>query len=159
MSLSPPWDPARAPKGKRAVTISTHTQLHPWWDLNQNDPEAYIAWKNRYTERLLALAEQVLPNFSSSAKLVLPGTPVTFERFTRRAWGWVGGFPQTSLFHSWGPNIAPGMWMVGDSVFPGQSVPAVMLSGLRIARMVEAKAAQETKPKGKLISYRHGEVV
>lgn len=159
MSLSPLWDQERAPDGKRAVTISTHTQLYPWWEIKQSNLEAYVEQKNRYTERLLVLAEQVLPNFSSSAELVLPGTPVTFERFTRRAWGWVGGFPQTSLSRSWGPKIAPGMWMVGDSVFPGQSIPAVMLSGLRIARLVEAKVAQEAKPKGKLISYRRGEVV
>jgi hypothetical protein len=54
---------------------------------------------------------------------------VTFQRFTRRAWGWVGGFPQTSLFRAWGPCLAPGLWLVGDSIFPSQSVPAVALAG------------------------------
>lgn len=159
MSLSPFWDQERAPNGKRAITISTHTRLDPWWELKHNDQGAYDERKNQYTERLLLVAEQALPNFRGSSELVLPGTPVTFERFTRRAWGWVGGFPQTSLFRSWGPHISPGIWMVGDSVFPGQSVPAVMLSGLRIAKMVEAKAAQEDRSKQKLISHRRGTVV
>ncbi len=154
LSISPEWDVDRAPPGKRAVTISTHTKLEPWWELNKGDQASYDERKNRYTERLLQVAEQVLPDFKGSAELVLPGTPVTFERFTRRAWGWVGGFPQTSLFRSWGPQIGAGLWMVGDSVFPGQSVPAVMLSGLRIARMVAVKEARKASAKQKTVRHR-----
>jgi C-3',4' desaturase CrtD len=159
MSLSPIWDQDRAPNGKRAITISTHTQLYPWWEIKHSDQEFYNERKNLYTERLLRVAEQVLPGIKTSAELVLPGTPVTFERFTRRAWGWVGGFPQTSLFRSWGPQIAPGLWLVGDSVFPGQSIPAVMLSGLRTARMVAAQEVQELKTKPRKIGYRQGGLV
>jgi len=139
ISFSPEWDCERAPRGKRALTISTHTQLQPWWDLLQYDKVAYDERKVRYTERILEVGERVLPTLRESAELMLPGTPITFARFTRRAWGWVGGFPQTSLFRSWGPHLSPGLWMVGDSIFPGQSVPAVMLSGLRVAHAVEAK--------------------
>ena len=159
MSVSPVWDEGRAPPGKRAITISTHTQLDPWWDLNNGDQAAYHERKDQYTERLLMVAEQVLPNLRKSAELVLPGTPVTFERFTRRALGWVGGFPQTSLFSSWGPQLGPGLWMVGDSVFPGQSVPAVMLTGLRTAWMVAEMEAQEANPQKSLVRFRQGGVV
>jgi C-3',4' desaturase CrtD len=145
MSFSPEWDQGRAPLGKRALTISTHTQLEPWWDLLQYDKVAYDERKAQYTERILRVGEKVIPNLRESAELLLPGTPITFERFTRRAWGWVGGFPQTSLFRSWGPHLSPGLWMVGDSIFPGQSVPAVMLSGLRVAHAVEAKEALQVR--------------
>jgi len=72
---------------------------------------------------------------------MLPATPVTFQRFTRRAWGWVGGFPQTSLFRTWGPRLAKDVWMVGDSIFPGQSIPSVMLGGLRTARAILSEKA------------------
>lgn len=145
ISFSPEWDQGRAPLGKRALTISTHTQLEPWWDLLQYDKVAYDERKAQYTERILRVGEKVIPNLRESAELLLPGTPITFERFTRRAWGWVGGFPQTSLFRSWGPHLSPGLWMVGDSIFPGQSVPAVMLSGLRVAHAVEAKEALQVR--------------
>ena len=138
MSLSPAWDYSRAPEGKRALTISTHTNLKPWWHLFNNDRDAYEERKDEYTERVLSAAERVLPGIKTSAELVLPGTPVTFQRFTRRYLGWVGGFPQTSLLRVWGPRLSQQMWMVGDAVFPGQSVPAVMLAGLRVARAVEA---------------------
>ena len=133
LSLSPEWDGRRAPAGRRALTISTHTDLGPWWELYENDRPGYEARKTAYLERILAAAERALPGLREAADLVLPGTPVTFERFTRRAWGWVGGFPQVSLFQAWGPRLAPGLWMVGDSIFPGQSTAAVALGGLRVA--------------------------
>jgi C-3',4' desaturase CrtD len=141
ISLSPPWDKERAPDGKRALTISTHTQLQPWWDLYDGYHESYEARKNEYLERVLSLAERVIPGIRQGADLIMPGTPVTFQQFTRRAWGWVGGFPQTNLFQAWGPRLASGLWMVGDTIFPGQSVPAVMLGGLRVAQTIIAKGA------------------
>lgn len=139
LSLSPAWDAGRAPAGRRALTMSTHTELAPWWALHEGDRDAYEARKADYAARVLAAAEEVLPGLQDAADLILPGTPVTFQRFTRRLWGWVGGFPQTSLLRAWGPRLAPGLWMVGDSVFPGQSVPAVALGGMRVARSVLAE--------------------
>lgn len=142
LSLSPAWDQSRAPHGKRALTISTHTNLATWWNLFNTDRSAYDERKDQYVERMLGAAERGLPGLKSAAELLLPGTPVTFQRFTRRYMGWVGGFPQTSLFRAWGPRISRGVWMVGDAVFPGQSVPAVMLAGLRVAQAIESGAAQ-----------------
>ena len=146
LSLSPDWDEGRAPQGQRTLTLSTHTELDPWWDLYEHDREAYRARKQSYMERVLAAAEVAVPLLRDAADLILPGTPVTFQRFTRRAWGWVGGFPQTSLFRAWGPRLAPGLWLVGDSVFPGQSVPAVALGGLRVARSLLAELGLREVP-------------
>lgn len=133
LSISPEWDSARAPVGKRAITISTHTKLAPWWELAEKDPAEYNSLKERYTTKMMALAETVIPGLKQAVDLVLPGTPLSFHRFTHRAWGWVGGFPQTSLFRTWSPEIMPGIWMVGDSIFPGQSTAAVALGGLKVA--------------------------
>lgn len=143
VSLSPAWDAGRAPAGRRAVTISTHTDLRPWWQLFENDRPAYEARKEQYLDAILQAAERALPGLRAAADLTLPGTPVTFGRFTRRAHGWVGGFPQTSLLRAWGPRLAPGLWMVGDSVFPGQSTAAVALGGLRVASSVLAEAGAD----------------
>ena len=136
LSVSPAWDTGRALAGQRAMTISTHTALEPWWQLFEQDREGYEVRKEQYTKRLMDAAEGIIPQLKESAQLVMPGTPVSFQRFTRRAWGWVGGFPQTSLFRSWGPRLAPGIWMVGDSIFPGQSTPAAALGGLRVANQI-----------------------
>jgi C-3',4' desaturase CrtD len=139
LSISPGWDTERAPSGKRALTLSTHTALQPWWELRQQSEAAYHERKEAYTCQLLAAAETVLPGVRAAAELVMPGTPVTFERFTRRSLGWVGGFPQTSLSRTWSPRLSPGLWLVGDSIFPGQSTAAVALGGMRVAREIEAK--------------------
>jgi phytoene dehydrogenase-like protein len=139
LSLSPAADPDRAPAGQRALTISTHTALAPWWALHRDDPPGYAARRQRYVEQMLAGAEQALPGLAAAARLLLPGTPVTFQRFTRRERGWVGGFAQTGLLTGWGPRLLPGLWMVGDSIFPGQSTAAVALGGLRIAQGVLAE--------------------
>ena len=140
LSLSPAWDETRAPAGRRALTISTHTALEPWWKLFRFDRRRYEQRKAYYLERILCSAERVLPGLRSHADLILPGTPVTFQRFTRRVHGWVGGFPQTSLFRAWGPRLDRHLWMVGDSIFPGQSTAAVALGGLRVARAILAEA-------------------
>lgn len=133
-SLSPAWDAGRAPAGQRALTLSTHTTLDGWWQLYENDRSAYEARKNELAEKVLAAAEVAMPGLRSAARLVMPGTPVTFQRFTRRKWGWVGGFPQTNLLRTLGPRLSPNLWLVGDSIFPGQSTAAVALGGLRVAQ-------------------------
>ncbi len=136
LSLSPAWDRQRAPTGQRALTLSTHTELAPWWQLFEHDKDAYESRKMIYMNRMLSAVEQLLPTLRDAARLMLPGTPVTFQRFTRRAWGWVGGFPQTHLFRAWGPRLGPNLWMVGDSIFPGQSTAAVALGGMRVAQAI-----------------------
>jgi phytoene dehydrogenase-like protein len=135
-SLSPAWDSVRAPAGRRAMTLSTHTRPDVWWSLLQRDRSAYEARRAAYAERLLESVETILPGVQAATDLVLPGTPVTFERYTRRIGGWVGGLPQTSLFRHRAPRLGPGLWLVGDSIFPGQSVTAVALGGTGVARAI-----------------------
>jgi phytoene dehydrogenase-like protein len=133
LSLSPEWDGTRAPAGKRALTISTHTELDSWWSLYQDDRTAYHALEARITDSLLSTAEKVIPGLREAAELILPGTPLTFQRFTSREMGWVGGFQQTSLLQNLGPRLGRDLWLVGDSIFPGQSVAAAALGGMRVA--------------------------
>lgn len=136
ISISPPEDASRAPAGYRAVTISTHTAMNPWWTLRNTSRDRYAERRDAYTKRILHATEQAFPGFREAAALTLPGTPITFNRFTRRVLGWVGGFPQTSLLNARGPRINSQLWMVGDSIFPGQSTAAVALGGMRVAESI-----------------------
>ena len=133
VSISPGWDDGRAPTGRRAVTISTHTDMVPWWRLFNEDRAGYDWRKRLYQERLLNAVRTVIPGIREAADLLMPGTPVTFQRFTRRPRGFVGGYPQTSLFRARRPRLEKGIWMVGDTIFPGQSTAAVALGGMRVA--------------------------
>jgi phytoene dehydrogenase-like protein len=145
VSLSLADDSLRAPRGQRAVTISTHTRLEPWWRMVESDLAAYEVRKQEYTERVLDAAEIALPGLRRAVRLVIPGTPVSFQRFTHRSGGWVGGFPQTSLTRSRSPRLGAGLWLVGDSVFPGQSVLSVALGAARVAEAVRTSELTESR--------------
>ncbi|MCA9948935.1 MAG: FAD-dependent oxidoreductase [Anaerolineales bacterium] len=137
VSLSEPGD-GRAPEGMLAATLSTHTAVTPWWKLYHAQNEAaYQAQRAEYSERLLAAAANVIPGLRQSIRLCKPGTPITFQTFTRRPQGMVGGFPQTSIFKARGPQTGiANLWLVGDSIFPGQSTAGVTLGGMRVATAV-----------------------
>jgi phytoene dehydrogenase-like protein len=145
VSMSPEWDTGRAPAGQRAVTISTHTAVEPWWDFYRRRTldarEGYRRRRAEYVERLLTMAGRALPGLAAhpeGVRLLLPGTPITFARFTRRAEGRVGGLPQTSLGAAFPPRVLRNLWLVGDSIFPGQSSAATLSGALRVSREIEA---------------------
>ncbi len=138
VSMSDADDPARAPAGMRAITLSTHTRIEAWWALRENTPDAYQQRIEDYRDRLLAGAERAIPGLRQRATLILPGTPAAFRRFTRRPGGMVGGFALASLLRARGPRTGiPGLWLVGDSIFPGQSTAGVTMGALRVADEVE----------------------
>ncbi|MBI5929009.1 MAG: FAD-dependent oxidoreductase [Chloroflexi bacterium] len=131
-------DSHRAPTGMRAVTITTHTAVQQWWDLLCQNPEAYQAQKDGYAERMIAAVDQALPGFRSSTQLLLPGSPVTYEFYTTRHLGMVGGFPMKSLFAARSPRTGiANLKLVGDSIFPGQSTAGVTLGAIRVAKLVQ----------------------
>jgi C-3',4' desaturase CrtD len=137
LSMSPTWDSTRAPAGHRAVTVTTHTRVQPWWDLLAQDKAAYSARKDEYADKMLANIERAIPGFRAAIALNMPGTPVTYQFYTGRHLGMVGGFPQTSLFRVRTPLTGvPNIRLVGDSIFPGQSTAGVSLGALRVAEDV-----------------------
>lgn len=136
LSISPRGDLTRSPQGFRAITISTHTALAPWWVLFHTDRAAYAARKAEYISRLLEGGTLVFPRLKEGVVWVEAGTPVTFWRFTRRPLGWVGGFPQTRIGRFAPSRLGEGLYLVGDAIFPGQSLPAVVLGAWRVAEEV-----------------------
>lgn len=136
VSLSPEWDTARGPANRRVATLSTHTNYRPWWELAARDKAAYKERVAEYETRLLQNAATALPWLPRALRMVVSGSPLAFGRFVRRPYGWVGGFPQTRPWAFWPSQLAPSLWLVGDSVFPGQSIPAAALAGLRVARAI-----------------------
>jgi phytoene dehydrogenase-like protein len=60
----------------------------------------------------------------------------------------VGGFPQTSLLAARGSWTGiPNIWLVGDSIFPGQSTAGVTLGAIRVARQVVDYYAERREAK------------
>lgn len=135
MSLSDPMDKSMAPDGKRSLTISTHTKIHPWWETEQ-----YEADKEEMKERLLGTVNHYFPGFQERLDLILPGTPVTFQKWLRRNSGKVGGYAPRGKY-SWMNSYSirtgiPDLYQCGDTVFPGAGTLGVTLSGLIAAKEI-----------------------
>jgi C-3',4' desaturase CrtD len=131
VSVSPSDDALRAPEGFRAVTVSTHTRPDMWFRAYAEGRSAYEELKTLYTGKIVDLLETRLPSLRVHCMNMTAATPVTWHRYTGRNKGYVGGSPQISLFRVLGPNTSvKNLYLTGDSVFPGQSLPGVV-SGAR----------------------------
>lgn len=144
LSLHPAEDTSRAPAGQRALTVSTHTAVGPWWAARAQGRAAYHERKARLSEALLDTVERALPGLRGRIRYQQAGTPVSFHRYTRRAEGMVGGIGQTprlSGLRSLGARAAgiDRLWLVGDSAFPGQSTAAVTQGAIRLYKALRYK--------------------
>jgi C-3',4' desaturase CrtD len=134
VSVSAPGDTVSAPAGYRAVMLSTHTRLPAWTGLSD---EEYALRKKEIGERLIGLARRAYPKLGEHAVVSTVATPRTFERFARRPGGAVGGPHQTlrnsnqfAVPHDLG---GPGLWLVGDTTWPGLGTVACVLGSRIVA--------------------------
>jgi C-3',4' desaturase CrtD len=137
ISVSASDDHESAPPGHRAVMISTHCSLEDWEPLST---EKYLAQKRSMGERLIQLAHRVYPSLGEHPLVSEVATPRTYERFTRRPRGAVGGFRQTlansnqnAIPHDIG---VPGFWLAGDTTWPGLGTVAGVLGSRIVAEGV-----------------------
>ncbi len=143
VSFSPTDEPGRAPEGLCAVTISTHARPEAWFEARERGEAAYMELKNRYTERTLDLFSEHFPLARQAIRSITAATPVSWERYTGRFHGHVGGYPQCSLFGVRSPVTRfENLFLVGDSIFPGQSLPGVVTGARRVVELVRRKAAK-----------------
>jgi C-3',4' desaturase CrtD len=125
LSLSHPDDPQRCGPGEQVASVSTHLP----------DPAATrIEDKALVEEAILQVLEargflrreDILYQHSS--------TPRSWQKWTGRAWGFVGGYPQYFATKPWqmiGARLeARSLYLCGDSTYPGQGIPGACLSGI-----------------------------
>jgi phytoene dehydrogenase-like protein len=134
ISVSAPGDTLSAPIGHRAVMISTHCELGDWEALGDAD---YAVRKRQAAERLLGHARRVYPRLGQSARVMEMATPRSYQRFTLRPRGAVGGARLTqanSNQHAIPYDIGPrGLWLVGDTTWPGLGTVACVLASRHVA--------------------------
>ncbi|MRX73367.1 FAD-dependent oxidoreductase [Bacillus lacus] len=135
VSTSEAGDNKRAPAGYRTLTVSTHTDLKRW-----STKEEYDKNKEAVTAKMMALLETALPGVEKNLIMKITGAPRAWERFTGRKGGMVGGYPQNhqhALFKSLSHRTGiPGIWLCGDSVFPGAGTIGVSVSGYHVYRSI-----------------------
>jgi C-3',4' desaturase CrtD len=141
ISLSPSGDEAYGPAHVRVVTLSTHTRPADWQGL---DRLAYQSQKADFQARMLAALGPALPGAPEALVHAEFASPRSFQRYTRRTAGGVGG-PPVSRSNSNLLAVSPdafgrGIWLVGDSVFPGQGTLATVLSGIRVVERITGRS-------------------
>jgi phytoene dehydrogenase-like protein len=134
VTLSKRGDVASAPQGFRAITVSCHAPAKDWEGLSDGEHQSR---KAHVGEEFVAALTRHFPALAHAEKpVVMPGTPKTWESFTGRWGGRVGGLPfsLSSLARGYptGRTRLPGLVRVGDTVFPGQSVPACAWGARRV---------------------------
>ena len=130
-SLSGEADGERTPNSdERTVTMSTHVPLA---DLQRRTTPERAEYITRVQQRMEATVEQLVPEWRGRFNRTWTASPRTFQRYTGRPNGWVGGHPRRaglSNYRKLGPQrIFPGLWIVGDSGFLGASVLGTTVSG------------------------------
>ena len=129
----------KAPDGYRTATVSTHIPLDYLGQPKEAQAQKVQAVQEEMRETLSKQLPEVFPHIVEW----LPGSPRTFQRFTNRINGKVGGIPKSKGWHNyrnlWVQPAYPNLFVVGDSVFPGQSTLACALGGIRVARHIQKK--------------------
>jgi C-3',4' desaturase CrtD len=139
VSVSKPGD-GRAPDGQATIVASSFVDADRWWQV-KDDPEAYAALKDSFTETAIA---HLATYFNLEGTIVYQeaGTPLTFWRYTAREKGFVGGVGmRVPTFGPFGfANRTPieNLWLVGDSTHPGEGTAGVSYSALTVVRQIEA---------------------
>ncbi|MDE2483547.1 MAG: FAD-dependent oxidoreductase [bacterium] len=139
VSISGAGDRVRARGGGRAITVSTHTDVNAWEDARAAG--TLETRKRAYAQRMRQAVERALGTRVDPVVFEL-GTPFTFERYTLRHRGMVGGTPQTTTSANLRARShrtdVRGLVLCGDTAFPGQSTVGVTLSAINAARALGA---------------------
>lgn len=119
----------KAGPGLRTVTASTHVPL-----------PIDAATTAEVQARMRRTLDEGYPALARATVREMTASPRTFARFVGRPGGWVGGVPRRAGLFNYrglapGP-ILPGVWLVGDSGFPGQSILAAALGGWKTAEAI-----------------------
>lgn len=137
LSLSHPDDELSAPDGWRTVNVSTHVHWQEWQNFSSDQ---YRSKKKAWREKLLEGVRVALPDFDEGRGFIITATPSTWEDYTARFSGSVGGVALTrrnANFRALPSRIClENFHLVGDTTFPGQGTVACALSGYNAWRNI-----------------------
>jgi C-3',4' desaturase CrtD len=139
VSVSHPGD-GRAPTGQATIIASSFVDASKWY----GEGVDYAAMKAEYTAVAIAKLGQYFDLAPEHIIVTAAGTPRTFEHYTARDRGIVGGIGQrVSTFGPFGfatRTPVAKLWMVGDSTHPGEGTAGVSYSALTVVRQIEQQA-------------------
>ncbi|WP_207430125.1 phytoene desaturase family protein [Sabulibacter ruber] len=125
VSLSHPQDHQRAAPDMCVASVSTHVA---------RPKEQWIEEKKELEQWVVQFLASQGFFLEDQVKFVQAATPGAWIEWTGREWGQVGGYPQYQGIKPWQMKDARldghKAYLCGDTVYPGQGIPGVCLSGI-----------------------------
>ena len=127
----------RAPENKATIIASSFTDVNRWWNISKAE---YETIKQDYTQKAIDRLSEYFNLASENIIHQETATPVTFYNYTAREKGIVGGVGQRlSTFGPFGfatRTPVKNLWIVGDSVHPGEGTAGVSYSASTVVRQL-----------------------
>ncbi|GIW12821.1 MAG: C-3',4' desaturase CrtD [Tepidiforma sp.] len=128
--------PGRGARADRwSISVSTHVEPR----LLARPPDERCRLRASLEAALLEAVRRVIPDVDRRVLLLRSATPATYQRYTGRPGGFVGGLkqvPSAVAFCAPSRRAGPGLVLAGDHTFPGQGTVGTALSGINAARDV-----------------------
>ena len=130
----------RAPTGEMTLVASIFTDTKDWFNLSKNN---YLEKKNDFFNKISLAIENKFEIASDKWIHRELATPVGFEKWTNRPNGIVGGLGQNlnsfGLFGLTSRTPFKGLWLCGDSIYPGEGTAGVSQSALMVTKQILAE--------------------
>ena len=134
-------DDQRAPVGMATLIASSFVDIDQWSNL---DSQSYTKKKNIFSKMIINILNKKFDLQETSWDHQELSTPRSFERWTGRPGGIVGGLGQhPDQFGPFGLSSRTpqkGLWLCGDSIYPGEGTAGVSQSAMMVVRqLMESK--------------------
>jgi prolycopene isomerase len=120
-----------APAGKRPVTLTTRTEVEPWFSY-QTSEEDYEEWDQSALEQFWNRLHAALPELGSDIEVIETANPRTYYDLTRRKLGMVLGVEQNSQILS-SRTFLPNLFLISDTISPTPRLNAVVRAAIDLA--------------------------
>ncbi len=135
------FDPTLAPKGKTCIRVIFETFNFEYWSkLKKHNKQKYQEEKNRIARSVIDELEHRFGNLRENVEVIDVATPATLKRYTNnwkgssQGWEWTPGLIPKTI-----KKQLPGLknfYLIGQWVMPGGGVPAGLLTGRDVARII-----------------------
>jgi phytoene dehydrogenase-like protein len=127
-------DPSLAPDGHSSIVLMNFIQQPQATDWDRRAPD-YLWRKRAYGDRMLAVAEQVIPGLREHIVYRQDATPATFSRYTGATAGSIYGFANSAVLGETIKTPIERLYLTGSGV-AGPGIEAVVISGMRVANEI-----------------------
>jgi len=136
----------RAPSGMATLIASIFVDIDQWSNL---DSQTYMSKKNLVAKKMITIINNKFDLPATSWIHHEISTPRSFERWTGRPGGIVGGLGQhPSQFGPFGLSSRTplkGLWLCGDSIYPGEGTAGVSQSSMMVVRQIMERKGRRLK--------------